>query len=182
MAWTPIVGRGFTAEEFREYAKTVKLGTWKPEFVVVHNTSAPRLSQWHSHPGEVRMKNLENYYKNEQKWSSGPNLFVADDKIWVFTPINHRGTHSPSWNAISLGVEMVGEYDEEAFDSGPGARVRDNTVSAVATLCELYGLDSVTIRFHREDPKTTHKHCPGKNVVKAKFVKAVHDEKVRRLA
>jgi hypothetical protein len=31
------------------------------------------------------------------------------------------------------------------------------------------------LHFHREDPKTAHKRCPGKNVVKADVIKRVQD-------
>src|SRR4051812_43671358 len=113
--WKGIVGRGFRSQEFQKYVGTLSFSDWRPQFVVLHNTSEPRLSQWHSTPGEQRMRNLEDYYKG-LGWSAGPHLFVADDLIWVFTPLTTSGTHSPSWNAISWGVEMVGEYEEEPFD------------------------------------------------------------------
>jgi antitoxin (DNA-binding transcriptional repressor) of toxin-antitoxin stability system len=35
-------------------------------------------------------------------------------------------------------------------------------VAALAVLHSAIGLDSHTLRFHREDPQTTHKGCPGK--------------------
>jgi hypothetical protein len=104
---------------------------------VVHNTSAPRLLQWHSHPGEVRMRNLESYYRDQQRWSAGPHLFVADDLIWVFTPLTTSGVHSPSWNGVAWGVELVGEYDIEPFNPG----VRENAVDALAALYTCRGLD-----------------------------------------
>ena len=55
---------------------------------------------------------------------------------------------------------MVGELDEEPFDE----RVRDNTIAALASLHAKLGLDPRGLRFHKEDPKTTHKDCPGKHV------------------
>jgi hypothetical protein len=111
--WKGIIGRGFRPQEFKDYVGTLSFGDWRPQFIVLHNTSAPKLSQWHSHPGEERMRNLEAYYRDEQGWSAGPHLFVADDLIWAFTPLTTSGVHSPSWNAISWGIEMVGEYEEE---------------------------------------------------------------------
>ena len=167
--WRGIVGRGFRAEEFKSYVATLTFTDWRPQFAVVHNTSEPRLMQWHSHPGEVRMRNLESYYRDQQKWSGGPHLFVADDLIWVFSPLTGPGVHTPSWNSISWGIEMVGEYDEEAFGNG----VRDNVVEALAAMHLWRGIDPETIRFHKEDPKTTHTHCPGSNVDKADLIKRV---------
>ena len=112
------------------------------------------------------MRNLEHYYRDEQKWSAGPHLFIADDLIWVLTPLTTSGRHSPSWNAISWGVEMVGEYQIEDF----GDAVRDNTLAALTTLHALAGLDPNKLRFHKEDPITTHKTCPGRKVNKADII------------
>jgi hypothetical protein len=169
--WKGIVGRGFRAAEFKDYVATLRFTDWRPQFAVVHNTSAPRLSQWHSHPGEVRMRNLESYYRDDQRWSAGPHLFVADDLIWVFTPLTTSGTHSPSWNGVAWGVELVGEYDEEPFNPA----VRENAVDALAALYACRGLDPETIRFHKEDPGTTHTNCPGKNVNKADLIARVKE-------
>ncbi len=167
--WKGIVGRGFRRQEFKDYVATLTFTDWRPQFAVVHNTSEPRLSQWHSHPGEVRMRNLESYYRDDQKWAAGPHLFIADDLIWSFTPLTTSGTHSPSWNGISWGIEMVGEYEEESFNTD----VRDNVVEALAVLHMWRGIDPETLRFHKEDPKTTHKECPGKNVDKADLIARV---------
>lgn len=169
--WKGIVGRGFRAQEFKEYVATLSFSDWRPQFAVVHNTSSPRLSQWHSHPGEERMRNLESYYRDEQKWSGGPHLFIADDFIWVFTPLTTSGVHSPSWNSISWGMELVGEYDDEPFNPG----VRENAVDALAILHAWSGISPDTLRFHKEDPATTHTHCPGKNVSKEDLIARIKD-------
>jgi hypothetical protein len=168
--WKGIIGRGFRPQEFASYVETLTFGAWRPQFVVVHNTSVPRLSQWHATPGAQRMRNLETYYRDQMKWSAGPHLFVADDLIWTFTPLTAPGVHSPSWNGVAWGVEMVGDFESEPFSPA----VRQNTIDALATLHALRGLDPDTIRFHKEDPKTTHTTCPGKNVVKSDVIAAVH--------
>ena len=175
--WTNIVGVGFTAAEFETYVRGLIFDVWRPRFVVLHNTAIPRLSQWHDVAGARRMRNLENFYRNQQQWSAGPHLFVADDLIWVFTPLTARGVHSPSWNSKAWGVEMVGDYSTEPFDGG----VRDNTVSALATLHDALGLDPVTLRLHKEDPRTTH-DCPGKNVGKADIIARVQEALATRSA
>jgi hypothetical protein len=95
-------------------------------------------------------------------------LFVADDLIWAFTPLTVSGVHSPSWNNVAWGVEMVGDYAVEPF----GDAVRNNAVSALATLHALCGLDPNSLRLHKEDPETTH-DCPGKNVSKDAMIQDV---------
>jgi hypothetical protein len=64
---------------------------------------------------------------------------------------------------------MVGDYSSEPFNPG----VRENTVDALAVLHRLRGLDPDTMCFHKEDPQTSHKDCPGKNVDKAELIAGV---------
>jgi hypothetical protein len=165
-AWKGIIGKGFTTTQFGDYVQTVHLKAWRPQFVVLHNTYIPNLADWHNVPGEQRMLNLQTYYRDSQHWSAGPHLFVADDLIWVFTPLDTPGVHSPSWNAVSWGVEMVGDYSTEDFSPA----VQANAASALAALHAMGGIDPTTLRLHREDPKTTHKNCPGLNIVKSDVV------------
>jgi hypothetical protein len=99
---------------------------------------------------------------------------VDDRQIWVFTPLTVSGTHSPSWNKLALGVEMLGDYDTESFTDGRGLAVRRNAVAAIASLSAVLGLDPQSMRLHREDPLTTHA-CPGTQVRKLEIIQAVSD-------
>lgn len=182
--WSGTVGLGLDCSQFQQYCETLdlsrspngKFASWRPKFIVLHNTGAPLLSQWHSVSGEQRMRNLTTYYRDQQKWSGGPHLFIADDMIWIFTPLQVPGVHSPSWNHLTWGVEIVGDYDTEAFE-GP---VLENTVSALASLSMLAQLNPHTLRFHKEDPRTTHKNCPGAHVAYRLVTDGVVAEIIRR--
>jgi len=190
MAWKPIVGKSFTPDQFEKYVATLKFNLWRPRFVVVHNTSAPDLKKWNEWQtrkpaitDEKWAQNLVGYYRDVQKWSAGPHLFVTPKGILVFSPLTGPGVHSPAWNSISWGIETVGEFQTEPF-IGP---IKDNLVAALAILHSAAGLQPLPyergvrgLHFHKEDPKTTHKTCPGKNMVKADLVKAVQAEIVRR--
>lgn len=167
--WQGIVGRGMTAPEFENYVATLALGTWRPQFVVVHNTGVPTFAQWHRVPGPARMKGLERYYRDDQHWSAGPHVFVADDLIWPFTPLYTPGVHAPSWNAYSWGVEMVGDFNTEQVPSA----LLHNAVVVLAALHRKGKLNPATIKFHKEDPLTTHKVCPGSMLSKPNLIAAV---------
>lgn len=179
MSW-PAVKKFYTIAEFEARMKDFEKGSWQPQFIVLHNTAVPTLADWPKVIGTLRMAGLENYYKNDQKWSGGPHLFVAPEGVWEFNDLRQPGVHSPSWNRIALGVEMVGDFDHESFASGAGLLVRSNAVRAVAALSLAYGLDTSTMRLHREDPQTTH-HCPGNNVIKAQFIAEAHAAKLKLL-
>lgn len=174
MAWKGIIGKNFSPKDFDSYCHSIQWVAWRPSFIVLHNTAIPTLE---NRPAGLTLQHilgLEAFYRDDQKWNAGPHLFVDDNQIWVFTPLNVSGTHSPSWNQISLGVEMLGNYETESFDSDRGLSVRKNTVAAIATLSAILGLNPTTMRLHKEDPVTTH-DCPGKNVSKLEIIQEVQD-------
>jgi hypothetical protein len=170
--WKGIVGESFTTEEFDVYCHTLSYGTWVPKFIVLHNTASPSLADRPNGFSDQHIKNLENFYKNTQGWRSGPHLFISDKLIHVFTPLTVSGTHSPSWNKLSIGIEMLGNYETESFSEGRGLNVRKNTVAAIASLCAVLGIDPETTKLHKEDKLTTH-NCPGVNVKKSEIIAEV---------
>ncbi len=183
MGWQDFVGKAMTRPEIATQVAglvwTPKV--WCPEApqmprgIVLHNTAAPTLAQWaEAGPNhDARIRNLESFYRDTQHWHGGPHWFVSRDWINEFDgPLEH-GTHSPSFNKSHFGIEMVGDFDKEAFDSGDGAKVRDNAVFLMACLCRKFGWDpGKVIILHKEDPLTTH-DCPGKNVHKADVIARV---------
>lgn len=170
--WKPILGAGFDAEAFDTYCRSLRWTLWRPSFVVLHNTADPDLAARPEGLTAQHMQNLVSYYRDRRKWLAGPHLFVDDHLIWVFTPLTTTGRHSPSWNATSIGLEMLGDYDRDRFDRGRGLAVRRNTVAAIASLSSVLGLDPASLRLHKEDDETTH-DCPGKNVLKTQLIAEV---------
>lgn len=184
MSWTPIVRKAFNLEQLKEYINALDFSQWKPSLVVWHNTSLPTIAQWEKSaaedasknlvPGISRINNLETYFK-DMGWSAGPHFFVYKDVVWAFTPANKKGVHSPSWNGISIGIEMIGDFSIEDDEAGSGLLIKNNTIALTAMLCEKLGLDpQQCVKLHKEDLKTTH-DCPGKNIAvdKEKMVDAV---------
>ena len=179
--------RGYTAAEFDAYVKTLHWGAWKPKFLVLHNTAEPNLRQWangnRSNKPTVdyehqRILNLNSYYKG-MGWHSGPHLFVSPTYIWDACDLAADGVHVSCWNHVCIGIEMVGDYGVEAFDSGDGAKVRDLTVAALASLHKALGLrpdgyrvGESGLHFHKECVRDHH-DCPGKHVDKADVVARV---------
>lgn len=170
--WKGIVGKSFTPDEFEKYVRTLKFNLWRPSFLVLHNTYAPTLAQRPAGLTKQHILNLESFFKGKG-WSAGPHLFVDDKQIWVFTDLTTQGVHSPSWNSKAIGVEMLGDFQTEDFNSGRGLLVQNNAVAAVASICAALGMDPDSLKLHKEDPKTSHKTCPGKTVDKAKFIRSV---------
>ena len=177
--WKGIVGASFSPAGFDKYCHSLNWSQWRPSFVALHNTAIPSLKQRPEGLSHQHILGLEHYYRDvvdehkKEKWNAGPHLFVDDRQIWVFTPLTVSGVHSPCFNKVALGVEMLGNYDTEAFDTGRGRLVQNNAVAALASLHAVLGLDPATLRLHKEDVCTTHKGCPGKNVKKAAIIAQV---------
>jgi N-acetylmuramoyl-L-alanine amidase-like protein len=177
--WRGTIGACVTKPQLMIYVAALasKEMEFNPDKIIIHNTAAPNYKQWtESKVYPDRMKGLTAWYRDKCKWQGGPHMFVDTNGFWLFNPLWQRGTHSPSYNQSSWGIEMVGDYDSEPFDKGPGAVIRDNAVHATAVLLNHLKLpaNNKTILFHKEDKATTHA-CPGKNVSKPDFVKRVQE-------
>lgn len=181
-----IVGKFFpNLEGFQPYVEALPLTSAFPLFTVVHNSSVPDLAlyaEWLAHPErhghwthEQWLRNLGAYYSS-MGWHAGPHAFVCPDGVGLLTPLTQPGTHSPSWNSKTWGIETVGEFDRESF----GGPVRNNLIQVLAVLHRKSHLDPAAYVFgkrglhlHKEDPVTTHKSCPGKLLDKPELVSAV---------
>jgi hypothetical protein len=167
---SPLLGIGFTVANFKKYLDTLQLKDWKPSFVVLHNTVTPSLQDRPNGFSEANIIGLMNFFTDVQHWKGAPHLIIDDKKIWVINPLIKPGVHSPSWNKTSIGISMLGNYETEPVDSGRGKEVLDNTIAAIALLEKKFGINPDSLKFHRDDPRTMHSICPGKNVDKKTII------------
>lgn len=186
MGWADFQGKDYDRDGFAERVAGLSWTpkVWDPQRpqlprgIVLHNTASPTLAQWaESGPKHAaRIANLKHFYQFIQHWPGGPHLFISREHITEFDGLLERGVHSPSYNHTHFGIEMVGDYSKEPFNSGDGAKVRDNAVFAMAVLCDTWGWDpEKVILLHKEDPRTTH-DCPGKLVVKTDVIARVRTQ------
>lgn len=171
---------GFDGVHFTLYEAQEKLSKMLPvgwvKYIVIHNTSLPSIEMWKSTPGgsKQRILNLAHYYRDNKSWSSGPHVFISPEGgIFWGTPLTETGTHSPSWNSSSWGVELAGDFNKDDPNSSDGLVITTTAARLVAELLKNQGLGIDALRFHYEDPKTTHKSCPGKHLVKEDFLALV---------
>lgn len=175
MTW-PALKKSLTVPQFAAYVEALDFKPWRPSGMVLHNTGAPSLAQRTQGFLQEHLINLEDFFRNAQGWSGAPHLFIDDNEpsISLFNPLNQPGVHSPSFNGTHLGVELLGDFSREDDDSGRGALVVKNAVAAFGILHARLGLDPDKIKFHKDDPKTTH-DCPGRDLFedKLEFIEAV---------
>lgn len=190
-----IVGKFVDLLGFAAHVASLQFDAWRPSFIVCHNTSVPSLAsyaEWRAHPElhgnwtpEKWGENLASYYSSlSPPWHAGPHAFVCPDGVLLFSPLTEPGVHSPAWNSRTWGIETVGDFESEPFANGS----RTNLIAVLGILHARLGLIPEDyhfgvrgLHFHKEDPVTTHKTCPGRNMVKAQLVKDV-DAYMRNLA
>lgn len=206
--WKNFDGRPYTREQLAAHIATADFSNWhrkdgskgRPLYIVLHNTSDPTIKLWLSWSPQKRsdyIRNVEDYYENKLHWHAGPHFFVPPDEnicAFGFSDLETCGTHASCFNSDSIGIEMVGEFNDEQFDQGSGALVRDNAIFLMALLHNKLGLEPEPyvygkqgLHFHVECKKDDH-DCPGKFVrkpdvvarINAKMaelrgIKAVHD-------
>lgn len=168
-----LVGRVFDIANFEQYLTTVDL-SWA-DSVCIHHTAAPSLEQRPVGFKLEHMVNLEDYYKNKLGWSTGPHLFADEEQIFGMSSLWRRGVHAVSFNHRSIGIECLGNYDEEDPKSGRGLACMRNTAIATGLLLDAMGLpaNDETVLFHRDDPASS-KTCPGKKVDKDWFLSLIN--------
>lgn len=175
MAAIPYVGKLFvSSEQFLSYLESLAFKAWRPQSLTLHHTGAPTLELWKS--WQVRAKpvtdqqwlmNLAGYYGG-LGWRSGPHFFVTPRHIGVLTPPTERGVHAHSFNATSWGMEVVGNFDFEAFEG----EIKEKALGAIAACNVAMGWQAKDLLFHRDDPRT-NKTCPGKRIKKEEIVRLV---------
>jgi len=190
--WPNFDGKPYTRDQLAAHINASDFSTWKhkdgsrgkPAFITLHNTSIPTIKQWLAWTPAKRQQyiaNMQPYYEH-MGWLGGPHFFVTpqdDICAFGFNDLMSAGTHASCFNNVSIGIEMVGEFDREAFDSGPGAQVADNAIYLMALLHNKIGLTPAPyqynvrgLHFHVEC-KADHHDCPGQFVHKLDVVTRV---------
>lgn len=150
-----IINRRLDLHEFRDYVATYDFGTEPANKLVVHHTWRPTKDRW---GGARSIQGLKRYYEGKG-WPAGPHLFVADDGIWLFSPMQKDGIHAGELNHRSIGIEVVGDYDEEKWTG----KTKENVLGVIKVLMTQLGIDKQNIFFHRD---VSPKSCPGHAITK----------------
>ncbi|HTE81856.1 MAG TPA: peptidoglycan recognition family protein [Reyranella sp.] len=190
--WPNFDGKPYSSGELATHINGRDFANWKhkdgslgkPAFITLHNTATPDIALWTSWSPAKRQQyihNMQPYYENKG-WRGGPHFFVTpqtDICAFGFNDMMAAGTHASCFNNRSIGIEMVGDFDRESFDSGPGAQVAENAIHLMALLHNRIGLkptpydyNKTGLHFHVECAADNH-HCPGSHVRKPDIVARV---------
>lgn len=169
------VGQVFDLPAFRQHVAGLDLSWAKG--VCLHHTAYPDLSMRPKGWTVQHMRNLASYYGGELKWHAGPHLFTDEDQVFGLSPLTAPGVHAVSFNRTHIGIEALGNYDGNDYNTERGVAVWETTVRATAILLARLGLeaDNDSVKFHRDDPRTS-KTCPGSKIAKAPMVESIAAE------
>lgn len=162
-----MIKKGYVIEEFLEYlehvvAKEFLKTVWRPRGCVLHNTGKinwPGVVNGKQITPEQRLDNMLVGWR-DAKFKAAPHLVLPPDGlVWLAWPLWKPGTHSPSWNSSYWGIEMVGDFRTEH----PSDALIRTASMAMAGMYRLLGqqVDGNHFKLHKEDPKTSHRDCPG---------------------
>lgn len=178
MTWPNFDGKPYNRDQLAAHIQPLDFSKWRrkdgshgrPDFITLHNTSDPDLDRyikWSSQTRRAYIHNVQDYYENKLGWRGGPHFFVPptlpdDPDVWAFgfNDLMSAGTHCSCFNNNSIGIEMFGEFNTEAFDSGPGASVAEHAIYLMALLHKQIGVSPDTLKFHIECARDNH-DCPG---------------------
>lgn len=168
------VGQAWTVDQFPKYLRGVQSPAWVRS-VTLHHTAAPSLAQRPLGLLDQHIINIREFYKGKG-WSAGPHFFVDEHRILGMTPLGEKGIHAASFNGSSIGIEVLGDYDNESPVTGRGLACWHNAAEATKALLEWMGVgaNTHTVLFHRDDPKTS-KSCPGDLVQKEWVLKLIKE-------
>lgn len=153
-----IINRKLSLDEFKAYIKSFNFSPLNPTKIVLHHTWRPTTQEWQS---QKSINGLKSFYEGKG-WSAGPHLFIGEDGIWLFSPMNLVGIHAGEGNTKSIGIEVVGDYDDQVWSG----KTRENVIGVVKVLMEHLSIKDNGIHFHRE---YSSKSCPG-NAIKIDWV------------
>lgn len=163
-----IINKRLTLQEFQDYVKGYYFGSLPANKLVIHHTWRPTRESWQ---GERSIAGLKSYYEGKG-WKVGPHLFIADDGIWLFTPMQKDGIHAGSLNPRSVGIEVVGDYNTEKWSG----QTKNNAIGAIKILMERLGLTENDLFFHRD---VSPKSCPGWAITKEWLFKELSEFRLR---
>jgi len=159
-----ILGKCLDKEEFKDYVKDYNFGFLPADKLVIHHTWRPTKEQWN---GEHSIQGLKEYYERKG-WRASAHLFIAEDGIWLFTPMRQNGIHAGIGNWRSIGIEVVGDYDYEKWSG----QTKDFALSAIKTLQDHLSINNEMVKFHRD---FSTKSCPGHAITKEWLFAELHN-------
>ena len=126
--------------------------------IIFHHTYRPTTEQYR---GLATIQGIWQYHTKTCGWSDiGYHLLVGPEgAIWLGRPIDREGAHAKGQNGDSIGISMIGDFDDEKR----GEKQRLATAAALRALLERYELSANAINFHRDYSRKT---CPGSKINK----------------
>lgn len=159
-----IIGKRLNKSEFKQYIDGYDFGYLPANKLVIHHTWKPSQAQWN---GKHSIDGLKMYYEGKG-WPRGPHLFIANDEIWLFTPMRKNGIHAGAGNWRSIGIEVVGNYDTKKWSG----QTKDHTLYVIKALQKKLKIDNNHVKFHRD---YSSKSCPGWAITKEWLFKELEE-------
>ena len=135
----------------------------KPSFIVIHHSYTP------DHPGSNMTESIKKYHIETNKWSDiGYHYVIEYDKDYPCIKKGREedisGAHAIGFNIRSIGICVVGNFDEESLPQDKG----EVLIHLIQRLMRKYSIPKENVIGHRETyllrEKPIERSCPGKKL------------------
>lgn len=147
-----------------EYTAACRWAASSKQNVVVHHTWSPTAAQYR---GSKTIDAVTNYQTKVRGFSDNSYcVMIGKDEIWLCRErdgggrkghLRANGAHCIGMNHNSLGICLVGNFDEE----DPLAWGYETLVWCIAEFCKAQEITASRVRLHRE---FANKSCPGRRI------------------
>ena len=160
--------------------------------IVFHHTEDPAAADFQ---GLSTIEGIKAYHMSKGWSDIGAQFYTCPDgSVYTGRPISdlnwcHAGAPwrsdveeeaaaisgmDDTWfNSYAIGIETVANFDnEDPFGTGPASHSYECTMKLMVTICQLYGLDSSKVFFHRN---VSDKTCPGMKLSRADVREDLHN-------
>jgi len=139
-------------EEFPQWLKKQPCKR-KVDEIILHHTWRPTMAQY---KGEQTIKSIQQYHISQGWKDIGYHFLIAPDgNIWAGRPVEEIGAHTRGRNTSSIGVCLIGNFDEEEMTDAQ----EKSLIVVLRALLHRFKLQTSNINFHRD--YAPYKSCPG---------------------
>lgn len=164
------IGREWTTQGLAQYLDEIGPPPWPARAITLHHTGFPDLAM---RPQGLTVQHMEGArveYEQRRGYSAGPHLFVDDTHCLGMSDLHKPGVHAHSYNGHSIGIEVLGNYNEESPFDGRGRSCWQTAIQVSACVLAWLGVPAspFSVHFHRnhEEAQKQGKECPGRRVEK----------------
>jgi hypothetical protein len=135
----------------------------------IHNTFKPNHDDFTGNNHLKLQSNMRDYHVNANKWRDIGQHFTLfpDGRFVTGRSLDIDPASILGWNEGAICLEMLGDFSGRDPFQGIQA---ESAFRIVAAIVKCFGLPWNAVKFHRDNPDSGNKTCPGTSIDKDWFI------------